>query len=255
MIFSTNPIIESLFVIVIVGLLFSMPVSIWLFVRRATKAEEAQLTMRQKWFRKQRGIRVGVAFVAFFAWPFVVGVVRALVNYPDLAMFDIYIPWILIVIVAYASIRALDFRALPAFPDEIVETKLPMPTADMNYCKRCAVYQSIDLMIVERWQRDDLTMISNLRCMDLDACLARRFAKNPNSLPTLSGEGNTVSAVIGSLSRNLPRCEKTGKVMFEPRSAPIIAERVGYRLHQKWEAKPCQYCPKSHVWRIDADQA
>ena len=56
---------------------------------------------------------------------------------------------------------------------------------------------------------------------------------------------------VSALASALPRCEATGKVIFELGSSGIIAANMTRRSGEPWLAKLCMYCGKAHMWNLN----
>lgn len=61
-----------------------------------------------------------------------------------------------------------------------------------------------------------------------------------------------IARIVDQIQDFLPRCKRTGKVMFEIASSPIIAEQMSRRSGKDWKPIACEACGKIHMWEEEA---
>ena len=64
-----------------------------------------------------------------------------------------------------------------------------------------------------------------------------------------------IARVVDQIQDFLPRCEQTGKVMFEIASSGIIAEQMSRRSSKDWKPIHCEACGKMHMSEDGIDTA
>lgn len=71
----------------------------------------------------------------------------------------------------------------------------------------------------------------------------------------MSEADEPLTETVSALAAVLPRCEATGKVIFELGSSGMIAANMTRRSGQPWLAKLCMHCGKAHMWNLKETRA